>query len=209
MPLYRIIQHDNATTILLWEINESYDELTSGINLKEKSAKRLEGMKSESHRRGFLSVRKLLEAIGKTDFDLHYDQTGKPYFEDGTHISISHSHTFSAIIVSDKTVGIDLELCREKAAIIAHKFLHETELTHVDEKASDYIEKLTVLWGIKEVIFKIRNEAGISFKDHIRAETFEMTDQKTTAYLEMNGASLAFEIHFFAVKNFILVYAFV
>jgi 4'-phosphopantetheinyl transferase len=208
MPLHQVITVNPTTKILLWKITESYDELMASVSLKEKSAKRLEGMKSESHRRGFLSVRKLLAEIGQSDFDLHYDATGKPYFEDGTHISISHSHEFSAIIISDKIVGIDLELCRAKAAVIAHKFLHDGEEGYLDKSAPDYIEKLTVLWGIKEVIFKIRNEIGISFKDHVRAEPFQIQDKKTTAYLEMDEINLAFPIYFEAVENFILVYAF-
>src|SRR4051812_40042079 len=112
MPLYQTITVDPATSILLWKISEPYQELLASVPLKEKTALRLAGMKSESHRRGFLSVRKLLAEIGRTDFDLHYDASGKPYFDDGTHISISHSHGFSAIIVSDKTSGIDLELQR-------------------------------------------------------------------------------------------------
>jgi hypothetical protein len=31
-------------------------------------------MKSEMHQRGFLSVRKLLQTAGYTDFDLYYDE---------------------------------------------------------------------------------------------------------------------------------------
>jgi len=208
MPLHQVITVNPTTKILLWKITESYDELSSQVQLKEKSAKRLEGMKSESHRRGFLSVRKLLAEIGYSDHDLHYDATGKPYLEDGTHISISHSHSFSAIITSNKIVGIDLELCREKAAVIAHKFTHDAEVAFMNPDAADYIEKLTVLWGIKEVIFKIRNEIGISFKDHVRAEPFAMPDKQTIAHLEMDNLSLAFPIYFETIEDFVLVYAF-
>jgi len=208
MPLHQVITVNSTTQILLWKITESYEQLMAQVALKEKSAKRLEGMKSELHRRGFLSVRKLLAQIGYTDFDLHYDATGKPHLEDGTHISISHSHEFSAIIVSNQIVGIDLELCREKAAVIAHKFVHEAESEFMDPADPEYIQKLTVLWGVKEVIFKIRNEIGISFKDHVRAESFNIRDKKTIAYLEMDAINLAFPIFFETIENFILVYAF-
>lgn len=207
MPLHQVIAVNPTTQILLWKITEPYDQLLSQVTLKEKSAKRLYGMKSEMHRRGFLSVRQLIAEIGYSDHDLHYDASGKPYLEDGTHISISHSHEFSAIIVSDKIVGIDLELCREKAAVIAHKFLHESEEAYLLTTDPDYIQKLTVLWGIKEVIFKIRNEIGISFKDHVRAEPFNMSDKKTMAYLQMAPVNLTFPIHFETIENFVLVYA--
>lgn len=208
MPLHQVITVNPTTKILLWKITESYEQLMAEVALKEKSAKRLEGMKSEMHRRGFLSVRKLLAQIGYTDFDLHYDATGKPHLEDGTHISISHSHEFSAIIVSDRIVGIDLELCREKAAVIAHKFVHEAESKFMDPADPEYIQKLTVLWGVKEVVFKIRNEIGISFKDHVRAEPFEIQDKQTIACLDMEGLHKSFQVYFETVENFVLVYAY-
>jgi hypothetical protein len=60
----------------------------------------------------FLSVRKLQEA-GYNDLDLYYDEL-ETASKDDKYISISHSHHFSAIIVSNKSVGIDIELQREK-----------------------------------------------------------------------------------------------
>jgi len=208
MPRYQTIQINPTTQILLWKITESYDQLRAEVQLKEKSALRLNGMKSELHRRGFLSVRKLLNEKGYSDIDLHYDEFGKPHLEDGKHISISHSHEFSAIIISDCIVGIDLELRRDKIAVIADKFLNDAEAAYLDPNAVDYINKLTVLWGIKEVIFKIRNEPGISFKDHIEADPFEMSVRKTIAHLTMEHISQSFTIYFDEIENFTLVYAF-
>ena len=207
MPLYQIIQVDSSTRILLWEITESYEQLREEVQLKKKSALRVSGMKSQLHRRGFLSVRKLLQESGYTDFDLHYDKFGKPYFEDGKHISISHSHEFAGIIISDRIVGIDLELRRDKIALIAEKFLNDTELACLNPSDPDYIRKLTVLWGVKEVIFKIRNEPGISFKDHIKSAHFEMNELQTTAHLDMEHICKSFPIYFQEVGNFTLVYA--
>lgn len=207
MPLYKTIQVNPSTQILVWKITESYEQLFQEVRLKEKSALRLGGMKSEMHQRGFLSVRKLLQEKGYSDFDLHYDEFGKPYFNDGMHISISHSHEFSSIIISDTTAGIDLELRRDKIKLIADKFLHEAEAAFLDRQSSDYINKLTVLWGIKEVVFKIRNEPGISFKDHIHANNFKMENLQTRAKLEIGNLNLSFAINFEEIEDFTLVYA--
>jgi phosphopantetheinyl transferase len=208
MPLHKTIQVNPTTQILIWKITESYGQLCNEVTLKEKTALRVDSMKSEQHRRGFLSVRKLLQEAGYTDFDLHYDEFGKPYFNDGKHISISHSHEFATIIISDKVTGIDLELRREKIAAIADRFLNDDETTYLDRQSPDYINKLTVLWGIKEVVFKIRNEAGISFKDHVFADNFEMSTGKTKAFLKMGQVGQSFDIFFEEVENFTLVYAF-
>jgi phosphopantetheinyl transferase len=162
-------------------------------------------MKSEMHQRAFLSVRKLLKEINHTDADLYYDEFGKPHLKNENFVSITHSHQFSAIIISNKKVGIDIELQRDKIIRIADKFSEE-QTDKTDEQ--NYIKKLTVIWGAKESIFKIRNEPGISFKDHIKVQPFELDDKKTTAILEMKNRKQQFFIYFEEIEDFILVYAF-
>ena len=209
MPLYKTINHNSTTQILVWEITESLEEFLGKVILKEKSQVRLNKMKSEMHQRAFLSVRMLLKEAGYTDFELHYDEFGKPYFLDGKYVSITHSHHFSAIIISDETVGIDIEMQREKIIRIADKFVNETELNRLKSfDLQDYIKKLTVKWGAKEAIFKIRNEKGISFKDHIQVNPFEIRDKKATAILDFENVKQQFSIYFQEFKGFTLVYAF-
>jgi phosphopantetheinyl transferase len=209
MPLYKTINHNATTQILIWKITETFEELRSKVVLKPKTENRLKAMKSEMHQRAFLSVRLLLKKAGYTDFELHYDQFGKPYFNDGKYVSITHSHHFSAIIISNETVGIDMEMQREKIIRIADKFVNPTELHRLKRfDTPDYIKKLTVKWGAKEAIFKIRNEKGISFKDHIQVNPFEIQDQKTTAILEMGKTAQHFSVCFEEIEGFTLVYAF-
>jgi len=166
-------------------------------------------MKSELHQRGFLSVRKLVQEAGYNDFDLYYDESGKPHLQDGKFISISHSFRFSTIIISDQKAGIDIEMQREKILRIADKFVNNQELQRLKGfDNQDFIKKLTVKWGAKEAIFKIRNEKGISFKDHIQVNSFEIPDNKTTAILEIENTKQPFSIYFEEIENFTLVYAF-
>ncbi|SHF73308.1 Phosphopantetheinyl transferase [Flavobacterium fluvii] len=215
MPLYKTINFSPTTRILIWEITESFEELLGKVVLKEKTQLRLNGMKSEMHQRAFLSVRMLIQEIGFTDHDLHYDEFGKPYLSpnkchtEPVEVSITHSHHFSAIIISEETVGIDIELQREKIIRIADKFVNEKELNRLQRfDAEDYIKKLTVKWGAKEAIFKIRNEKGISFKDHIQVNPFEIGDKETIAFLEMENIQQQFCIYFEEFQGFTLVYAF-
>ena len=210
MPLYKTIQHNSNTQILIWNITESFEQLNQEVQLNEKSQLRLNGMKSEMHQRAFLSVRKLLALAGYSDFDLEYDEYGKPHLIDKKHISITHSHHFSAIIVSNEAVGIDIEMQRDIILKIAHKFVNDEELSRLQKTdLTDYIKKLTVKWGAKEALFKIKNEKGISFKDHIQVVPFELNQTQTTADLNFNGAKQKFNIHFSELDaNFTLVYAF-
>lgn len=209
MPLFKTINVSPTTQILVWKVTESYDELFEKAVLKEKTQIRLNSMKSEMHQRAFLSVRMLLQEVGISDYDLHYDDFGKPYLEDHRYISITHSHNFAAIIISDETVGIDIELQREKIIRIADKFVNPTELNRLQRfDTEDYIKKLTVKWGAKEAVFKIRNEKGISFKDHIKVGAFEMTDKKTNTELHFDHIVRDFNVFFEEFQDFTLVYAF-
>ncbi len=216
MPLFKTIHVNFTTQILVWKVTESYAELFEQVVLNDSNCIRLDGMKSEMHQRAFLSVRKLLQETGHTDLDLYYDEFGKPHLNGEKHISITHSHNFSAIIISDETVGIDIELQRDKIIRIADKFC-DSEFQFLSrpetsgfgtEKKQDYIRKLTVIWGAKEAIFKIRNEKGISFKDHIKVNTFEIADSQAIAELHFDGLIKEFEIHFEEIEDFTLVYAF-
>jgi 4'-phosphopantetheinyl transferase len=217
MPLYKTITVNPKTQILVWEITESFQDLFEAVVLNESNAIRLNGMKSEMHQRAFLSVRKLFQEAGYTDFDLYYDEFGKPHLHDGKYISITHSHQFSAIILSDDVVGIDIELQREKIIRIADKFA-DTEFSFLKpEEKTEYIRKLTVIWGAKEAIFKIRNEKGISFRDHIKVNTFEMNHMQTKTELHFDSVIRDFKVCFEEFEsnddkgfrqNFTLVYAF-
>ena len=208
MPLYKTINFSLTTQILIWKITESLGQLRNEVTLNEPNTIRFNGMKSELHQRAFLSVRKLLQEKGYTDFDLEYDEFGKPHLKDGKHISISHSHEFSTIIISAQKVGIDIELQREKIIKIADKFLL-SEFDFLDkENKENYIKTLTVIWGVKESIFKICNETGISFKNHILAKSFEINDKSGSASLHFQNKTEDFSFHFEEIENFTLVFVF-
>lgn len=214
MPLFKTIHCSDTTKILIWEITETLEELLSKVVLKEKTQRRLDGMKSQMHQRAFLSVRMLIQEMGFTDKDLHYDEFGKPYFDCHNYISITHSYHFAAIIISHETVGIDMELQREKIIRIADKFT-DYECNYLQpDLTEEYVKKLTVIWGAKEAIFKIRNEKGISFKDHIRVDDFSLNSKKTNASLHFDDLIKDFNVHYENIHsvnfegNFTLVYAF-
>ncbi|TWI02374.1 phosphopantetheinyl transferase [Flavobacterium tiangeerense] len=207
MPLFKITSLNSNTKILVWKITESFAELDQEVLLNENNQMRLNAMKSEVQQRAFLSVRKLLQQAGYSDFDLYYDTFGKPHLHDGKFISITHSHHFSAIIVSDEAVGVDIELQRDKIPRIANKFC-ETEFQFLNQDDAAYIRKLTVIWGVKEAIFKIRNEKGISFKNHIQVNPFELENKQAKAQLHFDNVIQDFKICFEEIDNFTLVYAF-
>ena len=205
MPLHKIIHINENTTAYFWHITEDVTSLFRAVSLRDTSLFRLEGMKSEEHQRGFLAVRMLLQHLGYTDYDLTYDEAGKPHLSDGKHISISHSHEFSCICISNKLMGIDLEKLKEKTLKIAPRFM---EVKHLENLSTlEQIEKSTVIWGVKESIFKIKNEKGISFPEHISERKFDLKDGSCTAELRFNNQLETFSIQFYTVEGYIFVCA--
>ena len=142
MPLYKSLVLNSQTIVKIWKITESKDFLSGQLVLKPESLERVNGMKSELHQCGFLSVRMLLAEFGYVDEDLIYDTFGKPHLKDGKYISITHSFTFSAVVVSLSEVGVDIEKQREKIIKIAPKFIGY-ETTYLGENDPILIQKLT------------------------------------------------------------------
>lgn len=206
MPL--ILKHSlkNNTDIFFWKISEDYHSLFHAVDLKNASLERLQHMKSKEHQKGFLAVRMILQHIGYTDHDLYYDNHGKPHLLNGKHISISHSHEFSAVALSDVPLGLDLEKIKEKTLKISPRFMDTSHLANLS--IANQLIKATVVWGIKETVFKIKNEKGISFPNHIAEERFTIEDKHTFAYLNFKNATEKFEVYFNQIEDYIFVCTF-
>ncbi|MGV3460669.1 MAG: 4'-phosphopantetheinyl transferase family protein [Flavobacterium sp.] len=206
MPLYKSEEVLPGTRLLIWKITES-EETLGAVSLKEACLGRIGRMKSSQHRRGFLSVRWLLHEAGYTDFDLHYDADGKPYLEDGNYISITHSYGFSAIIVGDRNVGIDMELRREKVITIADKFI-DREFAYLDPIHLDtYMHMLIVIWGVKEAVFKMISRDGLSFKQHMDVLPFDYAEGKGNATVTFEELANSYSFFFEEIEDFTLVYS--
>lgn len=212
MPLYKVISLVAGTKLYLWKITEEVDFFMQNVKLKDSSLQRLEGMKADGHKKGFLAVRMLLQHNDYTDFDLYYDGFGKPHLKPqgcnikDMEISISHSHGFSAIVISDQKIGIDLEILKDKTLKLAPRYMDVSHLQNLNSE--DELKKATVVWGIKESVFKIKNEIGISFKDHIFEDDFNLADKKCGVELRFNDKTERFAIVFEFIDDYVFVCAF-
>ncbi|MCL5126953.1 4'-phosphopantetheinyl transferase superfamily protein [Algibacter sp. L4_22] len=206
MPLYKTITPNSQTVVKIWKITESFDDLMNSITLKPETLKRVLGMKSTLHQRGFLSVRHLLAEFGYEDADLFYDDNGKPHLKDGKEISITHSFNFSAVIISSHIIGIDIEKQRDKITVIAHKFI-DYEEDYLDKIAVDYIKKLTTVWCVKESLYKLFATPGTSFKQCFLVIPFELQDEETIAWIDYKEKKHRYLVHFFEFEGFVCAFA--
>lgn len=206
MPLFKTILVNSNTIVKIWKIEESYEYLSSQMALKKDSQMRVEGMKSDIHRRGFLSIRMLLKEFGYEDSDLYYDDIGRPHLKDGKYISISHSFNFSGIILSNNGVGIDIEKQREKIKLIAHKFI-DYEWGYLDQSSGDYIQNLTLIWCVKESLYKLYKTPGLSFKDHCLVIPFSTNESVSSAWIDYKGCKSKYEVQSLEFEGFTCAYA--
>lgn len=207
MPLYKTIHISPDVVLHIWKIMESEEELRNKVDLTEACEKRVEGMKSALHRKGFLSIRQLMLLEGYEDRDLYYDKIGKPHLYDGKQISITHSYEFTGIIISSKErVGIDIEKQRDKIIKIAHKFttlkIEDTDFTQIE-----LVKKLTKIWGAKESLYKISAVQGLSFLQNIFIEPDFDLKNWFVGQINVDDFNSTFKISHLDFDGFTCVYA--
>ncbi len=207
MPLYKTITSEPHCRVHIWRVTESESDLSRGISLNPHCRERYNSMRSELHRRAFLSIRHLMATEGYTDADLYYDEYGKPHLRDGMHISITHSFDFTGIVLSDqREVGIDIEKQRDKILRVAHRF---TPLREYRSLANDdaLIRKLSIVWCAKESLFKVMAIRGLNFLNHICIDDFSMDSGATTGQVFYEGQEAYFRIDFSEFEGFTCAYA--
>lgn len=206
MALYKTITVNSNTKVLIWKIEEPFEQLYQNVKLTDICEKRVMNMKSDIHRRGFMSIRHLLALEGYNDFDLYYDDQGKPHLNNDKYISITHSFQYAAIIISDEEVGIDIEKQRDKIIRIAHKF---TPIEEYRTIANDdaLVRKLTIVWCAKESLYKSFAEKGVSFLQHIDVNDFDLDNDKTTASVTYGDRVGTYDVSFLEFDGFTCAYA--
>ena len=202
MPIIDDLNLSPKTRVVIWEINESLQDLDSKVVLSEYSIKLLNQKKSEIQKKQFLAIRNIFKLLSIEDNEVQYDQVGKPIFSQNKILSISHSGNYATVIISDKPVGIDIEKISDKAMKIKQKFLH-IELNYpleLNNKIS------LVYWNIKESIYKAVGITGIDFKKNILAPPLDTTSSKCKSWYLNNDEIYSFETHFRISKNYTLAF---
>ena len=202
MPVINDLNLSPKTRVVIWEINESVQELKSKAILSKDSSKLLSQKKSEIHKKQFLAIRNIFKFLCIDDKDLKYDKAGKPIFSQNKKLSISHSGNYAAVITSNYNVGIDIEKISDKAIKIKHKFL-QIELNYPIE----FNNQISLIyWNIKESIYKAMGITGIDFKKNILALPLDINAAKCKSWYVNNDDIYSFETYFKISKNYTLAF---
>lgn len=168
MPLYRDFSDDKAT-ILVWK----YDE-KEVLNPRELLEEENYGKIRDYHPvklKELLLVRKILKSILPDHKILYHERT--PFLSPNDfEISITHSFPYAALAVSKEKIGIDIEPFNSKILRVKHKFLYPEEATFIEE--SREVAYLTVIWSLKESLYKIHHSNYWSLKKHYEVKPFDL-----------------------------------
>ena len=136
MGLYLRKQLKNGAEISVWEVTETEEELLNIISIPNDELEELFIIKSEARRREKLAVRALLNTIFEEKVYLGHHDNGSPFIQNNlTHISISHTNRFVAIITHPtEDVGIDIESIERDFSAVEKKALSEDEREDLGDK---------------------------------------------------------------------------
>lgn len=94
-----------------------------------------------------------------------------PFLEPNEYeISITHSFPFAALAYSKNKIGIDLERFNPKFLKLQDKFIYPNERAFIPK--DEEIEYLTIIWSVKESLYKIHHSKYWSLKKHYEVFPF-------------------------------------
>lgn len=168
MPLYRDFSDHNAT-ILVWKYNEE-DDLQTEELLEPENADKVKDYHPKKMLE-VLMVRKLLKSLKPNSKILYKDR--EPYLDTmDAEISITHSFPYAALAISKNKIGIDVEKFNPKILRLIDKFTYENERGFIPENHADTF--YTIIWSVKESMYKIHHSKYWSLKKNYEVKPFEL-----------------------------------
>jgi 4'-phosphopantetheinyl transferase len=189
----------------VWKIEEDLNTLLDLVILDPEEKRKYKSFRSNSRKLEFLSVRALLaELLGK-EASIVYNN--KPFLRDGTHfISISHSHRLTAILLStNEKVGIDLEYMSSNISAFSFKYMNRKEKVTKDTELRKY--HLYIHWCAKEALYKICDKEGISIRNNITIDPFELQEAgEINGKVHTDKINESFDLYYSRYDNYAIVW---
>ena len=191
----------------LWEITEDYETLFGMTYLNNDDLRRLNTFKNINRKVESLSVRALLQRMTRPDARIVYNESRKPFLDDGSfNISVSHSHKYTSVLLGkNKLVGVDLEYMTYKINRLAHKFINEQEV--ISNHPLLRRKHLYIHWCAKEALYKICDKVDINFQDNLIIKPFDVGRQgDIIGLVDNNSRHEEYKMHYQIDNNYVLVY---
>lgn len=201
------LQSGENYSIIVWHSTEPIEELLENARLSESEYTKWRAFLSNARKREWLTVRNAVRILipGNPQNVIHYDENGKPKLTYKS-ISISHSNDFIAVMISEKeNIGIDIEEIGTRIERLSQKFLSVNEKQY--GYSSKHIEKLHVMWGAKEVLFKIHSIGNLIFISDLLVHPFIYTGSGVVqATILKKGFEKDYPVNYLQMNDYMLVW---
>ncbi|BDC98367.1 4'-phosphopantetheinyl transferase family protein [Persicobacter psychrovividus] len=178
-------------------------EITDKIEVDLVDFPELERIRHQARQRESYAVRLALKALisklGLPFLGLNYNERRKPFLKgSNAGISLTHGHGLAiAVWLEGAAVGADFEKISPKLLRVAKRFCNEEELAYCGED----LDKLAVLWTVKEAVYKWYGLGGVDFQQHIHVPPFELvaTGGDLLAELNYKSFSIPLQVHYMPI----------
>lgn len=206
MPLFRTYT-EGSLVVGVWKVEETIDRLRSLFRHFTFYEEGFSRFKADKRRQEWLAVRLLLKELCGEEKEIAYLLSGKPYLVDGSFfVSFSHTAGYVAVALHPSVeVGVDIEQYGTRVKRVAHKFIREDEKPSI--VSGDEIYGLLLHWSAKETMFKLMEDEGVDFIDHLHIQPFEVGKSGSFLASEYrSGHNRRFRIHYDTHPDFVLTY---
>lgn len=205
MPLISSLYQDEFTRIVGWETTETDEELLAYLNLNPYRIMKYLTLPPKQATE-YLGLHACLREL-KLDFDVYYNEMGKPYLPSNKQLSITHSFGLVCIGLSKYNIGIDIEKSRpEKILNIKDKFVRSSDeaLWIPKDREEEYLH---VIWGIKEGLYKLNGGNLWNFLHHYKVEPFKLIENKAiSCWIEDEKSARKYHAYYQMVEDYYLVW---
>ncbi len=185
--------------LVIWEISESINELKQLGNTI--SLKGYNSFHSENRIKQWFATRLLINHIFEGE-EIQYNEFGKPYLNNGWHISISHTSEYAVILLNqNNSCGIDIEKISPKVERIKHKFLSTNDLKKVSTE-----KELTIYWCAKEALYKYYGKKEVLFIENLFIEEFNPNTNEFKGIIKMQDFETELKMRWEQIEDSVLVY---
>ncbi|MDQ3016965.1 MAG: 4'-phosphopantetheinyl transferase superfamily protein [Bacteroidota bacterium] len=153
---------------------------------------------SPRKRSEWLASRELLFSIAGLNerVDCLYDEFGKPYLKGSDkHISVSHSASWCAAMISDAPCGVDIQIYSHTVERIVHKFLTEAEFNEKGPLKNRW-HQLHLMWGSKECMYKAYGKRKLEFREHIHISDYVEAENRAIGEIRYEDIHLLYDIYY-------------
>jgi 4'-phosphopantetheinyl transferase EntD len=187
----------NQLSYCILPVEDNMHEFNSNLIKRNYTFPSTNQQRKNEHFTGLKSIAKIIHS----PLVLDRSETEGIYSEDA-HLSITHTRENAAAIVHQHfNPGIDIENFREKILVIQHKFVRD------DEKKlnvfSNEIQFFTLIWSVKEAIYKAHRKGNADFKKDIQIVEIDFFKRSLKAKLFDN---IYFKLNFKIEDTFLISY---